>query len=308
MQGGHLVNGLGYRLSKGAVSLLQLTLRRLNAAQREELAVRLVEIAFGNDFEHSVAALDKVLAGENPDIALRERLLSLACSSLDATSIPGALLECFSNVSGGSLHYSQEGEDILLNRLLGQRTEGFYVDIGAHHATRFSNTFALYRRGWRGINVDATPGSMTSFRALRPRDISLELLVSDRNEPLRMHLFREGALNTGNAGLAQSYVAAGWEKTGEIELLPKTLASVMDEYVPATVAVDLLTVDVEGEELAVLRSGNWETYRPTVVIIEALSTSFAQLDDEPAIRFLIDLGYEARSRLLNSVVLTRETT
>lgn len=307
MQARDLVDLFAYRLSRGARTLLQRTIHRLDTAQREELAVQLVEMAFGNDFEQSFAAVEKILREQKLDTALRERLLSLACSGLDATSTPDALLEYVTTVGGGSLHYSQEGEDIVLRRLFGERADGFYVDIGAHHATRFSNTFSLYRRGWRGINVDATPGSMKSFQALRPRDVNLECLVSDRREPIRMYLFREGALNTVNESLADSYVAAGWEKAGEVELLPKTLASVMDEHVPKGVSVDLLTVDVEGEELAVLRSGNWKACRPPVVIIEALSTPLAQLHDDPAVRFLIDLGYEARFRLFNSVVLTAET-
>lgn len=324
-----MVKRLARQLSKGAVALLKATIQRLDPAQRKALAVQLVEVAFGSDFDQSLMTVEKSLAEQKLDIGLLERLLSAAfssldtnnlpiasrarllshaCSGLDAASVPDALLGHFSSVSSGSLHYSQEGEDIVLNRLFGERAAGFYVDIGAHHATRFSNTFSLYRRGWRGINVDATPGSMNSFRALRPRDINLELFISDRNVPLRMHLFREGALNTANTILAQTYLAAGWEKTGEVELLPKTLANVMDQHVPAGVAVDLLSIDVEGEELAVLRSGNWEAYRPAVVIIEALSTPLAQLFDEPAVRFLVELGYEARFRLFNSVVLTGKTT
>jgi hypothetical protein len=303
-----MVKVLARRLSKGAVALVSAIVRRLDTAQREKLAVQLVEAAFDSDFDRSFLTVEKVLTQRKLDIDQRERLQSAAFSGLDATSVPDALLEHFSSMSGGSTHYSQDGEDIVLNRLLGERGEGFYVDIGAHHATRFSNTFSLYRRGWKGINVDATPGSMDSFRALRPRDINLELFISDLNAPLRVHLFREGALNTANTFLAQGYVAAGWEKTGEVELLPRTLASVMDEHVPAGVSIDLLTIDVESEELAVLRSGNWEAYRPAVVVIEALSTPLGHLPDEPAVRFLIGLGYEPRFRLFNSVVLTRERT
>jgi hypothetical protein len=304
----HAVNRVAYRLSKVVRPLLKNIAQRLDAEQRQELAVQLVEAAFESDFNQSFLTIEKVLTKQRLHIGLRERLLSRACSDLDPTNLPDALLEQFSGISGASLHYSQDGEDIVLNRLFGGRAEGFYVDIGAHHATRFSNTFSLYRRGWHGINVDATPGSMATFRGLRPRDISLELFISDRIEPLCMHLFREAALNTASATLAKSYVAAGWEKTGEIELLPKSLAGVMGEHVPASTTVDLLSIDVEGEELGVLRSGDWDAYRPVVVVIEALATSLARLQDEPAVRFLTDRGYEARFRLFNSVVLTSGTT
>src|SRR5690348_6482057 len=49
--------------------------------------------------------------------------------------------------------YSQEGEDLILARLLENTPSGLYVDIGAHHPFRFSNTRLLYERGWHGINI-----------------------------------------------------------------------------------------------------------------------------------------------------------
>ena len=42
-----------------------------------------------------------------------------------------------------NLYWSQEGEDILLQRIFGNRNNGFYVDVGAHHSSKFSNTFKL---------------------------------------------------------------------------------------------------------------------------------------------------------------------
>ena len=67
---------------------------------------------------------------------------------------------------------------MLLDRFLCQRPSGFYVDVGAHHPIRFSNTFRLYRKGWRGLNIDANPGSMKRFHHTRPRDINIEAAVS----------------------------------------------------------------------------------------------------------------------------------
>jgi hypothetical protein len=59
--------------------------------------------------------------------------------------------------------YSQEGEDLIASRLFPNQSTGFYVDIGAHHPTRFSNTYLLYTKGWRGINIDPLPGSKELF-------------------------------------------------------------------------------------------------------------------------------------------------
>lgn len=60
-------------------------------------------------------------------------------------------------------HYSQEGEDVILARMFEHQSPGFYVDIGAHHPRRFSNTRLLAEKGWTGINVDPLPGVMKLF-------------------------------------------------------------------------------------------------------------------------------------------------
>ena len=74
---------------------------------------------------------------------------------------------------------SQEGEDLILARIYEHKPEGFYVDVGALHPVRFSNTYFFYRQGWRGINIGAMPGSMKAFQHQRPRDINVEAAISD---------------------------------------------------------------------------------------------------------------------------------
>ena len=78
--------------------------------------------------------------------------------------------------------YSQEGEDLVLARYFA-KSSLIYVDVGAHHPTRYSNTYLFYSQGWRGINIDAMPGSMDAFRRDRPRDINIEALVSTSKKP-----------------------------------------------------------------------------------------------------------------------------
>ena len=93
--------------------------------------------------------------------------------------------------------YSIEGEDIILRRILGEKkTVGFYIDVGAHHPKRFSNTYHFYKEGWRGINIDAMPGSMKLFRKIRPRDTNLEFAISNKRQNLIYYRFNEPALNS----------------------------------------------------------------------------------------------------------------
>lgn len=235
-----------------------------------------------------------------------DKLVMRGCKGLNATSISDACMEALEAASGGKIYYSQEGEDIILARYFGNRADGFFVDIGAHHATRFSNTFALYRRGWRGINIDATPGSMESFRTLRPDDTNLEIAISDKEGPLVLNVFGEGALNTFDPTLSDTYASDGYEKMEMVELYPRSLADVLNQYLAAGQSIDLMTVDVEGEDIGVLRSNDWEKYSPEVIIIEALDTPLPMLQDHPAITLLAGHGFVLVSRLYNSVILRRE--
>ena len=75
--------------------------------------------------------------------------------------------------------FSSAGEDMILRHILGSdKMEGFYVDVGAFHPTLFSNTYFFYLNGWRGINIEARPGSKELFDKVRPGDVNLEVGVS----------------------------------------------------------------------------------------------------------------------------------
>ena len=99
--------------------------------------------------------------------------------------------------------YSQEGEDMILRRIFENQENGFYVDVGAHHPKRFSNTYFFYKHGWKGINIDALPNSMSLFKKLRPRDVNIEQPISDNVESLTYYHFNEPALNGFSKDLSE---------------------------------------------------------------------------------------------------------
>lgn len=207
---------------------------------------------------------------------------------------------------GGEISYSQEGEDILLTgKLMHPSPPGFFADIGAHHPTRFSNTFLLYSHGWRGINIDATPGAMAEFSRLRPEDINIECAVSDKNTPLQFHIFKEPALNTFDARRAQTLIAAGWDLAEVKIITPRPLAEILDAHVPPGTAIRLMNIDVEGEEMGVLASNNWDKYMPEWIILEIRDTPVREIFQTPEMIFMMEKGYELVSRLQQSVILRR---
>jgi FkbM family methyltransferase len=166
--------------------------------------------------------------------------------------------------------YAQEGEDMVLRRFLeGRATPGFFVDVGAHHPVRFSNTYFFYKQGWRGINIDAMPGSMEPFKKVRPRDINIEAAVAQESRELTYSIFNDPALNGFDAELSETRdKLAGYHIVQRVKIQTQTLAQILEQNLPAGTKIDFLTVDVEGFDLQVLASNDWTRFRPELVLAE----------------------------------------
>lgn len=188
--------------------------------------------------------------------------------------------------------YSQEGEDILLKRIFKNKINGFYVDVGAHHPRRYSNTYLFYKMGWRGINIDATPKSMDLFKKIRPRDINLELGISEYNSEIDFYSFNDSAINTFSAEIALSRSAESkFYIKDKIKVPVTTLKYILDKH-HFQKEIDFLTIDVEGFDLHVLKSNDWSRYKPRYVLVELLNFSLSELCNNEVCDFLESKNYQ----------------
>ena len=203
--------------------------------------------------------------------------------------------------------YSQEGEDMVLERFLEHKLSGFYVDVGAHHPKRFSNTYRLYRRGWRGLNIDANPGSMTLFQHVRPKDINIEAAVSSVPQELTYYVFNEPALNTFKRDVALERAGGVYSIVKVVNITTVPLWQLLDQYVPVNTKIDLLTIDVEGLDFDVLRSNDWSRYSPEFILVECLGAStLEETSSDPVAQLLLGQHYSIVAKTM-STVLFRST-
>ena len=167
---------------------------------------------------------------------------------------------------------SQEGEDILLKRILKWHYSkpGLYLDVGAHDPIRFSNTYHYYLNGWKGINIDPKPGMKVLFDRIRPRDLNCELGISDAEGMLTYYQFKEPAFNTFDIESAE-YAKTRTDLILESQVPVKPLCDLLDEHLESHQSISFFNIDVEGLELNVLKSNNWSKYRPKIIIVEALT-------------------------------------
>ena len=186
--------------------------------------------------------------------------------------------------------FSSAGEDMILRHIIGSdKQDGFYVDVGAYHPTLFSNTYFFYLYGWRGINVEARPGSRKLFDKVRPRDINLELGVSSGRGELTYYFIGEDSTMNSFSREFLEHIGMLGEVKREIAVPVLPLAEVLERHAPEGQVIDFMNVDVEGHDLEVLESNDWRRFRPNFVVVED-----AQIDAEQSevVRAMKGHGYD----------------
>jgi len=181
--------------------------------------------------------------------------------------------------------YAQSGEDMVLSTILNRIQQGFYVDVGANNPIRQSNTQFFYERGWSGINIDALPGSMKAFKKLRPRDINLEIPVSDKIQILKYYMFSPSFYNSFSV---ENYNRHKDKLIETKDLQTEKLFNILERYAEGK-AIDFMSVDVEGLDLQVLRSNDWHKYRPKVIVLESMPNDFSY--ETELHQFMQKIGY-----------------
>lgn len=202
--------------------------------------------------------------------------------------------------------YSQEGEDCVIQRFFEGQNKGFYVDVGAHHPKRFSNTYMFYKKGWNGINIDAMPGSMKLFKLIRPRDINIECPIAEIEKEITYYMFNEPALNGFSEEISLSRDNhKAYKIIDKIKLKTQPLKTILAQHTSNTTGIDFLSVDVEGLDFEVLKSNDWELYRPRLVLAEILNSDLEDLRNEEIYKFMVSKGYKVVSKTFNTCFFER---
>ena len=198
--------------------------------------------------------------------------------------------------------YSQDGEDMILNSIFDFKKKGFYVDIGAHHPKRFSNTYFFYKKGWSGINVDAMPGSMKFFKKIRARDINIEAAIAKESTEMTFFIFDDTALNTFERDLAQQRISQGYKIVKEKKIFTTTLQELLSQNLVAASQIDFMSIDVEGLDLEVIQSNNWQVFRPNYLLIECLNFHINNIQSNETYKFLREQGYDFFAKTCRTLI------
>lgn len=205
--------------------------------------------------------------------------------------------------------FAQVGEDMILDRYFGEKKSGFYVDIGANHPYIYSNTYKFYLKGWRGINVDANPGTKRLFDSLRPKDINIQTGVSLIPGELDFYMFENNVFNTFDKQTAEGHCKEFSISVKEItKVQTMALTEILNTHLPLSQKIDFMSIDVEGLDMEVLRSNDWQKYKPEVLVVECVYADYEDIQNMETVIYLKQLGYSFFAKTFSSFFFSLNKT
>lgn len=164
--------------------------------------------------------------------------------------------------------FSQKGEDLMIDKYFNHKKRGFYIDIGASHPKKLSNTKFFYDKGWHGINIEPNPDRIKLFLQERARDINLNIGIGSKEKKNIFYEFETAAFSTFSKKESLMLLKVGYKLKRKMKIQIKKLEDIMKKYAPSN--IDFMSVDTEGFEMDVLKSNDWGKYRPKMLCIETI--------------------------------------
>jgi len=165
--------------------------------------------------------------------------------------------------------YSISNVDLIIDRMFSKITNGIYIDIGCNHPIKFNNTYLLYKRGWKGINIDLDKKSISEFNLLRSKDYNLRALISDEDDKEKEIFFyhERSAINT----VSKNLITHRKTKIEDIKIIKEkttTLNKVIDNSPFRNQKINLMSIDIEDHEYEALKNFDFNKYAIDCIVAE----------------------------------------
>lgn len=190
--------------------------------------------------------------------------------------------------------FAQQGEDLIvdriLQRILGRKLSnpGVYVDVGAYHPIEHSVTYLLYLRGWKGIAIDASSTTQNEFLKYRNKDDFFNCVVGGKDNLDVDFYVSEGV--EGDRSLINTKYPDNDDRYRKVTLKQRSINSILDDK--NITKINVLNIDIEGAELEVLESLDFDKFRPDIVAVEIHGNDIEVCLQSPVAELLFSRGYK----------------
>ena len=200
---------------------------------------------------------------------------------------------------------SQFGEDKKIIKLF--KEKGFYLDLGCFHPIRYNNTYLMYKSGWSGINIDLNPTSIELFNVARPKDLNLCAAISDKKTTKNLYFHHDlSSLNT----LSKNHTVLFKEIFGLKNLKRKKIKTqTLNELLKknSVSKIDFFNIDIEGHELEVLKTIDFNYFKIKVICIEIIShAKNINIMEKKILKFLKKKQYRLKFKFGINYVFVRK--
>lgn len=171
--------------------------------------------------------------------------------------------------------YSQHGEDTYIYQLLKDKdlSKSIYIDIGANHPTKISNTYLLYRKGLYGLIIEPNIEYQKLFHKYRPRDIFLGVGCSNSDGFKKFVRYSIPVSNTFSENSSRTNLLSKGTKILSNDYLPIfKLDSIMRSIKLDYKWISLLSIDTEGLDLEVLKGASENLHKVLILCVEQSET------------------------------------
>ena len=173
-------------------------------------------------------------------------------------------------------YYSFSGVDIVLKKIFYQQEKGFYIDVGCQNPIKNNNTYLLYKKGWEGINIDLDKDNINLFNSARPKDSNFNKAISSDIKNVELYFYhKKSPINTIDKKTSDFQKA---KVTSIKKINTDTLDNIILNSKYKNHTFDLLSIDVEGHELDVLKGFDLDKYSPKVIVVEYLDLNVSKLE------------------------------
>lgn len=185
--------------------------------------------------------------------------------------------------------YALNFEDVILQRVFADVSDGCFLDVGASMPIGGSNTYALYQKGWRGVAMEPLPYQQL-WQEARPEDVFLNAAVGEKSGSLTLQVYDTHQMSSGVPETVAHWQRNGTQPSCSVEVPMVTLDQVIGEYLP-DLPLHLLSIDVEGMEHQVLKGLDLRKHRPWVVVLEATVPGCPAPTHQAWEHLLLEAGY-----------------
>jgi len=160
------------------------------------------------------------------------------------------------------VYYSQIGQDKWVHSIIGNKQDGYFIELGACDGVYLSNTLFFERElGWNGICIEPNDAYFGTLKNNRKCNLSSELVSSESYRVVDFSICEAAS------GIADENIGPFTSKTNTVKKVTKTLADILDS-VNAPTIIDYLSLDVEGHEYSILSTFPFDKYKFRCMTVE----------------------------------------